>query len=455
MYKLNNVCVINTKKMKIGKDTFNCEINNKAVVYIARMSESNKDVKIVFDEYSIVKTDSCFSIVLTSDSIDAVVFNKKTQQIKHSEILEVLINTKTFYSTGESKMRDLLCKTYIDFAAAVEQSNFVIYYNDEATDNFVRRYIAIMKPMLAEKAPVVMDRLPNLLVPYLDKLDAVEKVMTETSPANLAYQLETRMFEANMSVNTIPLTLLQKLTKANVGEAGIKSVEKYITLGKGTIEEVNQLFRWTAALKKLFEKTTGYHTLDQAVSTVIELLEYDLTITEIMTKVTNYVMHNVSIIHTPGNDVLDALADIMAYRKVNGINDTSIPDDILVELSRLEDEYNIENRPIGEPFALIAQENNMNYANVIDGVGFVCPDHIRDFKSYKDRVNPVSKTNLELFMAKQIIIFAIGNECGMIYNSPIFFFDEADNIVTIRGNLNAQQEAAAKKLLTKIKERKA
>jgi hypothetical protein len=455
MYKLNNVCVINAKKIKIGKDTFNCEINNKAVVYIARMSESNKDVKIVFDEYSIVKTGSGFSIVLTSDSIDAVVFNKKTQQIKHSEILEVLVNTKTFYNTGESKMRDLLCKTYIDFAAAVEQSNFVIVYNDEATDNFVRRYIAIMKPILAEKAPVVMDRLPNLIIPYLDKLDAVEKVMTETSPANLAYQLETRMFDANISVNTIPLPLLQKLTKANVGEAGIKSVEKYIASGKGTIEEVNLLFRWATALKKLFEKTTGYHTIDQAVYTVIELLEYNLTITEIMTKVTNCVMHNASIIHTPGNAVLDALADIMAYRKVNGINDTTIPDDILAELSRLEDEYNIENRHIGEPFALVAQENNMNYANIIDGIGFICPDHIRDLKSYKDRVNPVSKKNLELFMEKKIIIFTIGNEYGKMFGSPIFFFDEADNIITISGTLDAKQEAAAKKLLTKIKERKA
>ena len=455
MYKLNNVAVINAKKIKIGKDIFNQDINDKAVVYVSRMSESKKDVKIVLDEYSIVKTGSGFSIVLTSDSIDAVVFNKKTQQIKHSEILEVFVNTKTFYNTGESKMRDLLCKTYIDFAAAIEQSNFVIVYNDEATDNFVRRYVAIMNPVLAEKAPVVMDRLPNLLIPYLDKLDVVEKVMNETSPANLAYQLETRMFDSNISVEVIPLPVLQKLTKANVGEVGIKRVEAYISSGKGTIEELNKLFKWVIAIRKLFEKTTGYHTYDQSVYTVVELLEYNLTITEIMTKVTNYLMHHASIIKTPGNDVLDALADIMAYRKVNGIADTSIPENIMTELSRYEEEYDIERRPIGELFALIAQENNINYANVIDGIGFICPDHIRDLKSYKDRVNPVSKKNLELFMEKKIIIFTIGNEYGKMFGSPIFFFDEADNIITISGNLDAKQEAAAKKLLTKIKERKA
>lgn len=455
MYKLNNVTVINAKKIKVGKDIFNQDINDKAVVYVSRMSESKKDVKIVLDEYSIVKTGSGFSIVLTSDSIDAVVFNKKTQQIKHSEILEVFVNTKTFYNTGESKMRDLLCKTYIDFAAAVEQSNFVIVYNDEATDNFVRRYVAIMNPALAEKAPVVMGRLPNLLIPYLDKLDVVERVMNETSPANLAYQLETRMFDSNISVEVIPLPVLQKLTKANVGEDGIKRVEEYIASGKGTIEELNKLFRWAVAIRKLYEKTTGYHTYDQAVYTVVELLEYDLTITEIMTKVTNYVMHNASIVKTPGNDVLYALADIMAYRKVNGIADTSIPENIMTELYRYEDEYDIERRPIGELFALIAQENNVNYSNVIDDIGFMCPTHIRDLKFYKDRVNPLSRKNLELFMDKKIILFTIGNERGTIYDSPIFFFDEDDNIVTIRGALNAQQEAAAKKLLTTIKERKA
>jgi hypothetical protein len=263
------------------------------------------------------------------------------------------------------------------------------------------------------------------------------------------------MFDSNISVEVIPLSVLQKLTKANVGEAGIKRVEEYISSGKGTIEELNKLFKWAIAIRKLFEKTTGYHTYDQSVYTVVELLEYNLTITEIMTKVTNYLMHNASIIKTPGNDVLDALADIMAYRKVNGIADTSIPENIMIELSRYEEEYDIERRPIGELFALIAQENNVNYSNVIDGIGFTCPDHIRDLKSYKDRVNPVSKKNLELFMEKKIIIFTIGNEHGKMFGSPIFFFDEADNIITISGALDAKQEAAAKKLLTKLKERKA
>ena len=154
------------------------------------MTESNRDIKVVFDEYTIKKTDFGFNITLISDAIDVVTFNKKTQMVKHMNMLDNILGWRMRFTDAKSDRKDKFAKEYIDFAAALERSDYVIVYNDDAVENFVRRYIAIMRPLICEQAPVVIDRIPHKLVKYLDKLDIIEKVMIETSPANLAYQLE-------------------------------------------------------------------------------------------------------------------------------------------------------------------------------------------------------------------------------------------------------------------------
>lgn len=453
MYKLNNVSVINAEKIKIGKETFNCNINNKAVVYIARMSESKKDIKIVFDEYTILKTDYGFNITLISDAIDVVTFNKERQIVKHMDVLEIVANANRYVCGINKKIADKLGKTFIDFAAALEQSDIVIVY-DDAAENFVRRYIAIMRPSICEKAPVVMDRLPIKLIPYLDKLDIVEKVMNETSPANLAYQLEADMFNANISVNTLPLKVLQKLTKSGLTENQIKVFESYVRSGKGTIEEIEQMFRWFTAIKKLYEKTTGYNASLNSAFHMVDLLQYGFTVSEIMVKISNDIMKYSSIVEVTGNDLLDKLADIMAYRKVNNVNDFSMPENILVEHERTVSLYDVEYRYVGERFANTAHAINCKYSDVINNIGFICPDHIRDLKRYSDRVNPLSKEALDLFLDGKIIIFAIGNDHGRFYDAPLFYFDATGNISMIRDELNADQMAAAKILWNKIEKRK-
>ena len=307
MYKLNNISVINAEKIKIGKDSFNCNINSKVVVYIARMAESKKDIKIVLDEYTILKTDYGFSLSLISDAIDAVVFNKNTQLCKHLNMLETIAYTSNYAGINKKNV-EKIGKNFIDVAAALEQSDMVIIYNDEAVENFVRRYIAMMKPSICERAPVVIDRFPEKLIPYLDKLDVVEKVMIETSPANLAYQLENNMFDANISVNILPLKTLQKLTKMNVNEERIKLVANYVQSGRGTVEEVDLMLRWTVAIKKLYEKTTGYHANSGSVHAIIDVMQYGFTITEIITKVSTELMCKSDITHLEGNELLRMLA---------------------------------------------------------------------------------------------------------------------------------------------------
>ena len=453
MYKLNNVSVINAEKIKIEKETFNCNINNKAVVYIARMAESKKDIKIVLDEYTILKTDSGFSLSLISDAIDAVVFNKNTQLCKHLNMLETIAYTSN-YSGVNKKNVEKIGKNFIDVAAALEQSDTVIIYNDEAAENFVRRYVAMMKPSICEKAPVVIDRLPEKLIPYLDKLDVVEKVMNETSPANLAYQLESNMFEANISIEILPMKTLQKFTKAGLKDEQIKLFENYVRSGKGTVDEIEQMFKWFTAIKKLYEKTTGYKPSDYSTYHMAELLQYGFSISEIMIKISNDLMKNHSVIEVSGCLLLEQLADIMAYRKVNNVSDFSMPENIIVEHERTASLYDVEYRYVGERFANTAHAINCKYADVINNIGFICPDHIRDLKRSSDRVNPLSKEALDLFLDGKIIIFAIGNECGRFYDSPVFYFDANGNISMIRDELNADQMAAAKILWNKIEERK-
>ena len=454
MYKLNNVSVINAEKIKIGKETFSCNINNKAVVYIAQMSESKKDIKIVFDEYTILKTDVGFNISLISDAIDVVTFNKERQIVKHMDVLEIVANANRYVCGINKKIADQLGKTFIDFAAALEQSDIVLLYNEDAAENFVRRYVAIMRPAICEKAPVVMDRLPIKLIPYLDKLDIVEKVMNETSSANIAYQLETDMFDANISVNTLPLKVLQKLTRAGLTENQINVFESYVRSGKGTIEEIEQMFRWFTAIKKLYEKTTGYNASLNSAFHMAELLQYGFSISEIMIKISNDIMKHSSIVEVTGNDLLDKLADIMAYRKVNNVNDFSMPENILVEHERVSSMYDVDYRCCGERFANAAHNLNKKHSDVIDDIAFICPDHIRDFQRYSDRVNQLSMQNFNDFLDGKIMIFAIGDAYGRIYESPIFFFDKDGNITMIRDKLNDKQLAAAKALWNKIEKRK-
>lgn len=453
MYKLNNISVINAETIKIGKDTFRCNINNKVVVYITRMAESKKDIKIVFDEYTILKTDYGFSISLISDAIDAVVFNKNTQSCKYLNMLETIAHASNYAGINKKNV-EKLSKSFIDIAAALEQSDMVIIYNDEAVENFVRRYIAMMQPALCEKAPVVIDRLPEKLIPYLDKLDVVEKVMNETSPANLAYQLEANMFEATISIEMLPLKTLQKLTKAVHNDEYIKLFENYVRSGKGTVDEIEQMFKWLTAIKKLYKKTAGYKPYEHSAYCMAELLQYGLSISEIMIKVSNNLMKNHSVVEVSGCSLLDQLADIMAYRKVNNISDFSIPENIVVEHERIASLCDIENKYVDEKFANAANAINRKYSDVINNIGFICPNYIRDIKSLRDRVNPLSKETLDLFLDGKIIIFAICNERGKFYDLPVFYFDGNGNISMIRDELNSDQMAAAKILWNKIKERK-
>ena len=452
MYKLNNISVINAEKIKIGKDSFNCNINSKVVVYIARMAESKKDIKIVLDEYTILKTDYGFSLSLISDAIDAVVFNKNTQLCKHLNMLETIAYTSNYAGINKKNV-EKIGKNFIDVAAALEQSDMVIIYNDEAVENFVRRYIAMMKPSICEKAPVVIDRLPEKLIPYLDKLDVVEKVMIETSPANLAYQLENNMFDANISVNILPLKTLQKLTKMNVNEERIKLVANYVQSGRGTVEEVDLMLRWTVAIKKLYEKTTGYHANSGSVHAIIDVMQYGFTITEIITKVSTELMCKSDITHLEGNELLRMLAEIMEYRTVNNIQDKSMPENIVAEHELYTKLYDVEHRGIGEAYAIKAKAVNKKYANVIDDVDFMCPEHIRDYSPYSKRTTLLSVENLQLFMDGKLLIFIVGKNNGF-YGGPIFAFDEKGHILMIKDTLSEQQMAAAKVLWSTIKERK-
>ncbi len=453
MNKLNEVTV-NADKIKVGKDTFDCNITNKAVVYIARMSESKKDIKIVLDEYTITKNQFGFDIVLISDAIDAVTFNKSSQTTKHIDLLEPLATAGAWASRVNSKTVEKLGKVFIDFAAAIEQSDIVIVHGNEAAINFVRRYVAIMNPSICEQAPVVINRLPEMLIPYIDKLDVVEKVMNETSPANLAYQLENKTFDANINVNVLPLKTLQKCTKAGLRENSIKKLEDYVSCGRGTLEEVEQMFRWCTAIKKLYDKTTGYSASTYSVYHIVDLIQYGFTLTEIMLKISNDLMKQHSITEVTGCDLLDKLADIMAYRKVNNNNDFSMPDNIVIEHENAVKMYDIEYRYVNELFANIAHAFNRSYSDIIDDMAFICPDHIRDFKRYSDRVNQLSVKNLNDFIDGKIMIFAIANEQGKIYDAPIFFFDENGNIQMIHNELNDKQVKAAKELWTRIQNKK-
>ena len=453
MNKLNEITV-SSDKIKVGKDTFDCNITNKAVVYIARMSESKKDLKIVLDEYTITKNQSGFDIVLISDAIDAVTLTKASQTTKHIELLEQLATAGVWASRVNVKTVEKFSKIFIDIAASAEQSDIVVIHGGESAINFVRRYVAIMNPAIYEQAPVVLNKIPEMLIPYLDRLDVVEKVMNETSPANLAYQLENKTFDANININVLPLTTLQKCTKADLRENSIKKLEEYVASGRGTVQEVEQMFKWCTAIKKLYNKTTCYTASNYSAYHIVDLLQYGFTITEIMLKISKDLMTQHSVTEVTGCDLLDKLADIMAYRKVNNNNDFSMPDNIVVAHEHAVKTYDVEYRYVNERFANVVHAFNRSYSDIIDDMAFICPDHIRDFKRYSDRVNQLAVQNLNDFFDGKIMIFAIANEQGKIYEAPMFFFDENGNIQMIHNALNDKQIKAAKELWTKIQNKK-
>ena len=453
MYKLNNVTVVSSKKVKIGKESYDCETTNQGVIYYARMTESQKDIKVVFDEYTIKKTDFGFNITLISDATDVVTFNKKTQMVKHMNMLDNILGWRMRFTDAKSDRKDKFAKEYIDFAAALERSDYVIVYNDDAVENFVRRYVAIMRPLICEQAPVVIDRIPHKLVKYLDKLDIIEKVMIETSPANLAYQLENNMFDSNISVDILPLKTLQKLTRANVDEERIKKIEDYVKSGKGTIDEIELMFRWITAIKKLYEKTTGYNADSISVRAIIDLTLYGFTITEIMNKISKDLMYKSDITHVDGSKLVYSLAEVMDYRRINNIQDMSMPENIILEHECCRKLYDVEHIGIGEAYAIKAKAFNKKYANVIDGVAFMCPEHINDYSPYSSRVTLLSRDNLMSFMDDKMMLFVVGKDNGF-YDGPIFAFDENGSITMIKDSLNEQQMAAAKVLWSTIKERK-
>ena len=448
MTRLNIISVVNADKIKIGKENIYCNIINKAIVYVARVAESSKDVKIVLDEYSIIKKNVGFDIVLNSDAIDAVVFNKKTNTVKNKNSIECFIMTRKFDGECNNNLKERLSSTYVAFANAVEQSDCVVLYVDDVVDNFVRRYVSIMMPSLCDKAPVILDRIPSKLVNYLDKLDVVESVVDSTSAANVAYQLECNKFDVNLSNGKLPVKTLQKLTKANLDTERIARVESYVASGKGTVEDVERFFTWCTAVKKLYEKSTGYSANTNTAFHVIDLLEYGFTLTDIMTKISVTLMNDGLITELTGNRLAEYLAKIMEYRKLNNINDFTMPENIITEYTRMEKLYDISQMRMNERFSIAAKAFNKKYANAVDGIMFACPTNLMDFDRF-GRVNKLSKTNLDLFLENKIMIFALLSDGGF-FTGPIFAFDEFGNVKMIHGVLNEQQMNAVKTLWNKI-----
>ena len=453
MYKLNNVTVVNTKKIKIGKESFDCKLKDTGIVYVARLTESRNELKIVFDEYNVAKTTSGFGITLISDAINVVTFNKAKKTMSNAELLKLMVSTPYNVEAHLRKVNEELCKKFADFETAIKTSDFVIVYGEDAAENFVRRYVAITKPLIYEQAPVVMDKLAKNLIPYIEKLDIVERVMMETSPANLAFQLENNRFDANINSDVLPLKVIQMLTKVGLDDVRVKKFAEYVSSGRGTIEEIETFFKWDAAIRKLYNKVSNWQSKNNAIFAAVYLLEY-FTLTEMMTAVSNNLMYHNVIGDSSANIIFDALADIMAYRKVNEIADYTIPENIMDVYERTAKEYDIDSMPVRETFNVISREINRKYSGVIDGHGFVCPDDQHFFKRYTDRVNLLSKKNLNHFLDGKILIFAVGEETGIIFNSNVFAFDENGAIIPIIGTLSPEQNAAANTLWNKINERK-
>ena len=453
MAKLNNVTVTNPKKIKVGKESFDCKLKTTGIVYVARMTETRKEVKVVLDEYNVSKTTSGIGITLMSDAIDIVTFNKAKKTISNADLLKHMVSCRYNVEASRAKVNETLRKKFADFESAMNNSDFVIVYGEEAAENFVRRYVSIVKPLICEQAPAVMDKLAKHLIPYLEQLDIVERVMIETSPANLAFQLENNRFDANINVEVLPLKVIQLLTKVGLDEVRVKMFADYVSSGRGTVEEIETFFKWDAAIRKLYNKVSNWQARNNAIFAVVYLLEY-FTLTEMMTAVSNNLMYYNVIGDSSSNIIFDAWADIMAYRKVNEIADYTIPENIMDVYERTAKEYDIDAMPVRETFNTISREINRKYSGVIDGHGFECPEAPHFFKSYSERVNLLSKKNLNLFLDGKIMIFAVGGERGTIFNSNVFAFDENGAIIPLMGTLSTEQEAAANKLWTKINERK-
>ncbi len=441
MAKLNNVTVSSARKIKVDKELFDVKLTDTGIVYVARMAESKKEVKVVLDEYTIKKSGSGFSITLMSDAFDIVSYNKTKKTLTNVELLDYFAPSDRIAYPLKTKV-EKLCDKFADFQAIVDKYDFVIVAGEYAACNFVRRYIAITRPLIAEQANAVMDKIPNYLIPYINNLDIVERVMIETTPANLAYQLENHLFKANLSENVLPLKVIQVLTKAGMDEERVKLFADYVSSGRGTVEEIETFFKWDAAVRKLYEKTTGWGSRKEAVYAVAYLLEY-FTITEMMTVISKNLMYKNSVINVSGNVLFNALADTIAMRKVNGVTDYSMPDDIVMEATETFAKYDVENLPVREQFNMISQEINKKFANIIDGYQFKCPDSPHFFKNYYERVNMLPRKYLDMFLEGKITIIAVGEKNGPVFNSTVFAFDEAGQILPIIGKMTPEQEAAA------------
>jgi hypothetical protein len=178
-----------------------------------------------------------------------------------------------------------------------------------------------------------------------------------------------------------------------------------------------------------------------------------------MTIASKDLLYGGNISRCSASDIIKMMSEIMELRKINGINDNSIPEHVtdyhrefMREYYILHDYLDINNQRNLE-WDNMRECCNREYADIIDDVVFMCPEHEREFY-FHGSFHAISRKDRDLILDGKAFTFTVNNVNENYLERNVFIFNENGDIKLIKGTMTDKQIAAAKVLWEKIKEKK-
>ena len=369
----------------------------RSVLYECRLAETDRYVKVILDKkITSVDADGFLEVSLISDNIEAVSFDKQTNEIDNEEVFVALANMERYLCTEENftSLDRILSLNFDVYEETALVPNGTTINVNETLSEFVRRIVFLMNKRLFKVAPELMKHEAYYLAKYIHDIDNIEKLCLTISEETVRKQVREStltFFEGGKKLKSIiglPVDIASRIDEYGSGDV-IHHFQKYVKNGIGNVDELRKMLEWLDAMKKLGRKRKldWYADIDSGTITLIgEILQYGCTVTAIMNAVSREMF-----MYTTGscfyiNSTLRNIRDTFNMQREIGIDDTYINQNIEKWHFITARNCKIIKESRSEEYSVAAGIINRN-SRIVDGWLIKCPDTERELFDIGNRYN--------------------------------------------------------------------
>lgn len=369
----------------------------RGVLYECRLAETDRYVKVILDKkITSVDADGFLEVSMLSDNIEAVSFDKQTNEIDNEEVFVALAQMERYLYTEESfaSLDKILSLNFDVYEETALVPNGTTINVDEVMSDFIRRIVFLLNKRLFSVAPELMKHEAYYLAKYIHDIDNIEKLCLTISEDTVRKQVRDgtlTFFDGGKKLKSIiglPVDIASRIDEYGSGDA-IHHFQKYVKNGIGNVDELRKMLEWLDAMKKLGRKRKidWYTDIDSGtISLIGETIQYGCTVTAIMNAVSREILMYTTGTHFDINNTLRKIRDTFSMQREIGIDDTYINQNIEKWHFITARNCTIIKKSRSEEYSIAAGIINRN-SRIVDGWLIKCPDTERELFDIGNRYN--------------------------------------------------------------------